>query len=80
MAFVAVVISMVFFLVQTRERRNDASAVAAVNAGFLDVLHDGADHGGLAVGDAIDIDFGGIFQEAIHQDRALGADLDCVRM
>jgi hypothetical protein len=42
-----------------------------VNAGFLDVLHDRADHGGFAIGDAIDIDFDRVFEKPIDQHRSL---------
>jgi hypothetical protein len=47
-----------------------------MDAGLLDVFHDRADHARLAVGDAIDIDFDRVFQEAIDQHRPVGADLD----
>ena len=50
------------------EGRDDAGAVAGVNAGFFDVLHDGTDDGGLAIADAIDIDLGGVFKEAVDED------------
>ena len=43
-----------------------------MDAGLLDVLHDGADHGGLAVGDAVDVDFGGVVEEAVDEDGTLG--------
>ena len=42
-----------------------------MNAGFLDVLHDAGDERILAVGEAIDVDFGGIRQIAVDQQRAL---------
>ena len=57
------------------DRENDgdhAGGVAGVDAGLFDVLHDRADDGGFAVGDAIDVDLGGVVEESIHQDRALG--------
>ena len=47
-----------------------------MDAGLLDVLHDAADNALLAVCETVDIDLGGILQEAVDEDRALGADLD----
>ena len=41
-----------------------------MHAGFLDVLHDAGDEDVLAVGKAIDIDFGGVGQIAVDQHRA----------
>ena len=53
--------------------RDRAGRIAAVHAGLLDVLHDAADDHLLAVGDGVDVDFGGVFQEAVDQHRlALG--------
>jgi len=60
------------------EGRDDAGAVAGVDAGFFDVLHDGADDGRFAVADAIDIDLGGVFEEAVHEHGAVGRGLDGV--
>ena len=65
-------------LLGERGRGDDAGAVAGVDAGLLDVLHDGADDGGLAVGDAIDIDLGGVLEETVDEDGALRAGLDGV--
>jgi hypothetical protein len=46
-----------------------------VHAGFFDVLHDSHDDHVIAIGDRIDIDLDGIFEESIDQDRlALGDD------
>ena len=45
-----------------------------MDAGFLDVLHDAGDEGVLAVGEAIDVDFGGVRQIAVDQQRALLGD------
>ena len=42
-----------------------------MDARFLDVLHDRADDGGLAVGDAIDIDLDGFLKKAIDEHRAI---------
>ena len=36
------------------------------------MLHDGADDGGVAVADAVDVDFGGAFEEAVDEDGAVG--------
>ena len=46
-----------------------------MNAGLLDVLHDGADDGGVAVGDAVDVDFGGVLKEAVDEDGTIGSDV-----
>jgi hypothetical protein len=54
------------------EGRDDAGAVARVDAGLFDVLHDGTDDGGLAIADAIDIDLGGVFEEAVDEKRFTG--------
>ena len=56
------------------EGRDDAGAVAGVDAGLFDVLHDGADDGRFAVADAIDIDLGGVFEEAVDEDGVAGGD------
>ncbi len=46
-----------------------------MDAGFLDVLHDAGDESVLAVGQAIDVDFGRVRQIAVDQQRAsLGDD------
>src|SRR5262245_57705688 len=49
-------------------RRQDTSAVAAVDAGLFDVLHDPTDHDSLNVADGIDVNFDRILQELIDQD------------
>ena len=54
-----------------RMRRQRAGAVAGMDAGLLDVLHDAGDRGVLAVGEAIDVDFDGVGQIAVDQQRAL---------
>ncbi len=43
-----------------------------MNARLLNVLHDRADHRGLTVADAIDIDLGGVVEETVDEHRALG--------
>ena len=45
-----------------------------MNAGFLDVLHDAGDIGVLAVGKAIDVDFDGVGEIAVDQERAAVGD------
>ena len=57
-------------LLAQRMRRQRAGGIAGMNAGFLDVLHDAGDEGVLAVGETIDVDFGGIGQIAVDQQRA----------
>ena len=55
------------------ERRHDARAVAGVDAGLLDVLHDAADDDGAArVGQRVDVDLGRVFEELVDQDRMFG--------
>ncbi len=56
------------------EGRDDAGAVAGVDACLFDVLHDGTDDGGFAVADAIDIDLGGVFEEAVDEEGFVGGD------
>ena len=55
---------------------NNAGAVAGVDAGLFDVLHDGTDDGRFAVAEmTIDIDLGGVFEEAVDEDgMGLGDD------
>ena len=52
---------------------SEQALVARMDAGFLDVLHDAGDEDVLAVGEAVDIDFDGVGQIAVEQQRALGA-------
>ena len=50
-------------------RRHDAGAVARVNAGLLDVLHDAADDDGAGrVSDCIDVELEGVFEELVDED------------
>ncbi len=56
---------------RSRHRRQHAGAVARVNAGFLDVLHDAGDQHVLAVAERVDIDFDGVFEEAVDQHGAV---------
>lgn len=59
--------------------RRDAGAVARVDPGGLDVLHDPGHHGVLTVGERVDIDLDGALQVLVDQDarlaRQLGVDL-----
>ena len=48
--------------------RDDAGGVAGVNACGFHVFHDGADNGVLAIADAVHVEFGGVFEEAIDKD------------
>ena len=58
------------------ERRHDAGAVAGVDAGFLDVLHDAADdHRARRVGHAVDVELEGVLEEAIDQHRTVMGDI-----
>src|SRR3546814_9488116 len=43
--------------------------VAGMYTGFLDVLHDAADHDILAVGECIGVDLDGVVEEAVEQYR-----------
>ena len=44
-----------------------AGGIPGVDAGFLDVLHDAGDDDILAIGECVDIDFDGVFQEVVNQ-------------
>ena len=55
-----------------RDRRQHAGGIAGMDAGFLDVLHDAGDDDVFAVGESVHVHFGGVFQELIDQNRALG--------
>ena len=63
-------------MISAREvlRRQRAGAVAGVDAGFLDVLHDAADEDVLAVAEAVDVDLDGAAQVAVEQQRVVGED------
>ncbi len=49
-----------------------AGRIAGVDAGFFDVLHDSGDDDVFAVGESVNVNFGGVFEELVDQDRALG--------
>ena len=53
-------------------RRDHARRITTVDARFLDVLHDAADHDAVAVAKAIDVHLDGRFQELVNQDRFAG--------
>ena len=54
-------------------RGQHAGAVARVHAGLLDVLHDPADEDlARRVADGVDVDLGGVLEEAVDEHRALG--------
>ncbi len=57
-------------------RREDAGAVARVDAGLLDVLHHPADHHCLAVAQRVHVGLEGVFQEAVDQHRPVVRDGD----
>jgi hypothetical protein len=40
-----------------------------MDAGLLDVLQDAADDDALAVAQGVDVDFGGVLQELVDEDR-----------
>jgi hypothetical protein len=48
-----------------------------VNAGLLNVLHDRANHGGLAVADAIDVHFHCVFEKAVNENGTGSAHMLC---
>ena len=50
-----------------------------MNTGFFNVFHDHANHGRLAVGNAIDVDLDCVFQKTIDQDGAIRRYFNCAR-
>ncbi len=66
-------------LFRNMPRRNDAGGVAGVNAGELDVLHDGGHEGMSTVADRVRLALHGIVEEAVDQDRAVRGDADRCR-
>ena len=62
------------------ERRHDAGAVARVDAGLLDVLHDAADDDrARRVGDRIDVELEGVLEEAVDEHRPIVRHVDRAR-
>ena len=57
-------------------RRQAAGGVTRVDAGLLDVFHDAADVGVLAVADAVHVDFDRVRQIPVEQHRRIIRDLD----
>ena len=55
------------------DRGKHAGRVAGVHASFFDVLHDSADDDSMAVGERVNVNFGGFFEELIDQHRTRGA-------
>ena len=56
-----------------RVRRDGAGGVAGVHTGLLDVLHHRAEeHVAGVVADGVDVDLGGVLEEAVDQHRPLG--------
>ena len=66
--FLGVGADLVLDFLRKRHGRNHACGVAGVDACGLHVFHDGSHHGVLAVADAVHIEFGGVFQEAVDED------------
>ncbi len=67
--FLGVGANLVLDFLGKRHGRDDACGVAGVDACGLHVFHDGAYHGVLAVADAVHVEFGGVFQEAVDKNR-----------
>ena len=61
--------------VAERRGRQRARAVAGVDAGLLDVLHDPAEVHVLAVEEGVDVDLDGVVEEAVDEDRVVGRGL-----
>ena len=51
-----------------------------MNPGLLDMLHDAGDVDVRAVGDGVDVDFGGVGEIAVEQNRRVARDLTASRM
>ena len=58
------------------DRGQYAGGVAGVDAGLFDVLHDAADDHIFAVGESVNVDFGGRLEEVVDEDGALLGILD----
>ena len=66
--FLGVGANLVLDFLGERHGRDDACGVAGVDACGFHVFHDGAHHGVLAVADAVHVEFGGVFEEAVDED------------
>lgn len=66
--FLGVGADLVLDFLRKRHGRDDARGVAGVDACGLHVFHDGSHYGVLAVADAVHVEFGGVFQEAVDED------------
>jgi hypothetical protein len=60
-------------------RRQHRGGIAGVDPGLLDVLQDAADHRAPPVGHQVEIELGGLFEEAVEQHRMLPRDLRGLR-
>ena len=67
--FLGVGADLVLDFLGERHGRDDACGVAGVDACGFHVFHDGAHHGVLAVADAVHVEFGGVFEEAVDKNR-----------
>ena len=67
--FLGVLANFVLNFLRKRHGRNHACGVAGVDACGFHVFHDGAHHGVLAVADAVHVEFGGVFEEAVDKNR-----------
>ena len=56
--------------------RQHAGGIAGVDPRLFDMLHDGADDGGGAVGDGVHVDLDGVLEELVDQDRVFRGDVD----
>ena len=53
-------------------RRDHGGGIAGVDAGLLDVLHHAGDDDVLTVGDRVDVELDGVFEEPVDQDGMAG--------
>ena len=67
--FLGVGANLVLDFLGEGHRRDNARGVAGVDACGFHVFHDGADNGVLAVADAVHIEFGCVFEEAVDENR-----------
>jgi len=62
----------VWSMARERVRRHHHGGIARVHAGVLDVFEHAADHGGLAVADAIDVELDGVLEEFVDEHGLAG--------